>query len=85
MKINIKLHSIIIALAAMMLFLIIISSMASADPVTCNVVGTQYKCDSWSNDQYPLINLLGENYVPLFDNNDPIWKCNVNYTCQTRS
>jgi S-layer protein (TIGR01567 family) len=78
MKINIKLHSIIIALAAMMLFLIIISSMASADPVTCNVVGTQYKCDSWSNDQYPLINLLGENYVPLFDNNDPIWKCNVN-------
>jgi len=43
--------------------------------VTCNVVGTNYECDSWSN-QYPLINLFGERQVPLLANNDPMWKYN---------
>ena len=44
--------------------------------VTCNVVGTNYKCDSWSI-RYPLINLFGETDVPLLANNDPIWECHV--------
>ncbi len=44
--------------------------------VICNVDGTDYKCDSWSN-RYPLINLFGEKDVPLLANNDPIWKCHV--------
>ena len=42
-----------------------------------HVIGINYKCDSWSNDKYPLIHLFGENYVPLLANNDPIWKCHV--------
>ena len=46
-------------------------------PVSCNVVGTKYKCDSWSNQRYPLINLFGEKNVPLLVNYDPIWKCHV--------
>jgi S-layer protein (TIGR01567 family) len=49
---------------------------ATGSSVTCNVVGTDYKCSSWSN-RYPLINLFGEKDVPLLTNNDPIWKCHV--------
>jgi S-layer protein (TIGR01567 family) len=49
----------------------------SGSSVTCNVVSTNYKCDSWSS-QYPLINLFGETDVPLLADNDPIWKCHVN-------
>lgn len=45
--------------------------------VTCNVVSTNYECDSWSDKQYPLINLFGEEDVPLLVDNDPIWKCHV--------
>jgi S-layer protein (TIGR01567 family) len=44
--------------------------------VTCNAVGTNYQCYSWSN-QYPLINLFGEKDVPLLANKDPLWKCHV--------
>ena len=29
------------------------------------VVGTNYKCGSWSDEQYPLIRLFGDNYVPF--------------------
>ncbi|AKB83108.1 hypothetical protein MSBR3_2530 [Methanosarcina barkeri 3] len=46
--------------------------------VTCNIVGTNYKCDSWSSEQYPLIRLFEENYVPLFANNSSIWQSNIN-------
>ncbi len=57
---------------------------ATGFPINCNVVGTNYKCDSWSN-QYPSINLFGEKYFPLLANsdqsrkphNDPIWECHV--------
>ncbi|PAV13882.1 hypothetical protein ASJ81_03125 [Methanosarcina spelaei] len=45
--------------------------------VTCNIVGTNYKCSSWSNEQYPLIRLFEENYVPLFANNSSIWQSNI--------
>ena len=47
-------------------------------PETSNVVGINYKCNSWSNEKYPLIDLFGEKDVPLLANKDPIWKCNVN-------
>ena len=46
-------------------------------PVSCNVVGTHYECTSWSNEQYPVIDLFGEKNVPLVANYDPIWKCHV--------
>lgn len=57
---------------------------ATGSPISCNVVGTNYKCDSWSN-QYPSVNLFGEKYFPLLANsdptqephNDPIWECHV--------
>ncbi|MDW5548702.1 S-layer protein domain-containing protein [Methanosarcina sp.] len=45
--------------------------------VTCNIVGTNYKCSTWSNEQYPLIRLFEENYVPLFANNSSIWQSNI--------
>ena len=45
--------------------------------VTCNIVGTNYKCSSWSNEQYPLIRLFEENYVPLFANNSSIWQSSI--------
>jgi len=45
--------------------------------VSCNVVGTHYECNSWSNEQYPVIDLFGEKNVPLVANYDPIWKCHV--------
>jgi len=45
--------------------------------VICNIVGINYKCGSWSNDQYPLISLFEERYVPLFANNSSVWKSNI--------
>ena len=45
--------------------------------VTCNILGTNYKCGSWSNEQYSLIRLFEENYVPLFANNSSIWQSNI--------
>jgi len=42
------------------------------------VAGTYYKCGSWSNEQYPLIRLFGENYVPLHPDNEKIWSSRVN-------
>ena len=46
-------------------------------PVSCNVVSTSYECSTWSNEQYPVIDLFGERNVPLVANYDPIWKCHV--------
>jgi len=46
--------------------------------LTCNVVGTNYKCDSWSSGQFPLINLFGDKYVPLIANDSSIWQSSVN-------
>lgn len=54
----------------------LIFESSTGSPVTCNIVGTNYKCDGWSS-QYPLINLFGETYVPLLANNNPIWECHV--------
>lgn len=42
------------------------------------VVGTYYKCGSWSNEQYPLIRLFGEDYVPLLPSNEKIWNSRPN-------
>jgi S-layer protein (TIGR01567 family) len=78
MKTKEKLYSLGLVSLTMISFLILISSTASAFPVTYSVVGTNYECNSWSNEQYPSINLFGTKYVPLFADDDPIWKCHVN-------
>ena len=44
----------------------------------CSVTGTGYKLDSWSSEQYPLIDLFGDSYVPLFSVEDEIWQSHVN-------
>lgn len=57
---------------------------ATGSSISYNVVGTDYTCESWSN-QYPTIDLFGETYFPLLANsdksrkpyNDPIWECHV--------
>ncbi|AKB27783.1 hypothetical protein MSSIT_1064 [Methanosarcina siciliae T4/M] len=57
---------------------------ATGSSINCDVVDANYKCESWSN-QYPSINLFGEEYIPLLANsvparkpyNDPIWECHV--------
>ena len=75
---NKKLHSIALRSAVIILFLILITSTVSATTLTSNVVATNYKCDSWSNEQYPLIQFFGDNYVTLRSNTDPIWESHVN-------
>ena len=51
---------------------------ASSNNSTCNVVGINYKCESWSDEQYPVIDLFGEKNVPLFTANENIWNSHVN-------
>ncbi|MCO5382772.1 MAG: hypothetical protein NHB15_12305 [Methanosarcina barkeri] len=51
---------------------------ASSNNSTCNVVGVNYKCESWSEEQYPVIDLLGEKNVPLFNASENIWNSHVN-------
>jgi len=46
--------------------------------LTCNVTSTSYKCDSWSGEQYPVIDLFGEEYVPLFTPDGNFWDSHVN-------
>jgi S-layer protein (TIGR01567 family) len=89
MKIKTRSCSIVLASTFLILFLILISSTASGatdqsasptgpESITYNVVEAHYKCDSWSNEQYPLINLFEGNYTPLLANGDPIWRSHVN-------
>ncbi|MDY9926333.1 S-layer protein domain-containing protein [Methanosarcina sp.] len=73
---NKKLNSLPLALAALILFLILFSSTASAATTTCSVKGTNYQY--WSGEQYPLIDLFGEQYVPLLEENNQIWQSHVN-------
>ena len=51
---------------------------ASSNNSTCNVVGINYKCESWSDEQYPVIDLFGEKNVPLFNASENIWNSHVN-------
>jgi len=44
----------------------------------CNVVATHYECDSWSDEQYSVIDLFGDKYVPLFTTDGNIWDSYVN-------
>lgn len=46
--------------------------------LTCNVTAAGYECDSWSDEQYPVINLFGAEYVPLFPTDGNIWDSHVN-------
>ena len=74
----------IVSLAALT-FLIAIAAgtVSAADTVSsrvnvCNVVGINYECGSWSNEQYPVIDLFGDEYVPLLANHDDIREAHVN-------
>lgn len=70
----------VITLMVVILFLIAIISFwdfpftngsdTSSDAV--KIVDTNYNCSSWSDEQYPIIYLFGERYVPLFSNNGKI-------------
>jgi S-layer protein (TIGR01567 family) len=75
MKVHGKLHSISLVSASLVLLLILVSSTASAATTTSNVAGIDYQYKDWG--QYPVIDLFGEKYVPLFEENDPIWKSHV--------
>ncbi len=46
--------------------------------LTCNVTGTSYECASWSGEQYPVTDLFGEEYVPLFTPDGNVWESHVN-------
>ncbi|WP_281085323.1 S-layer protein domain-containing protein, partial [Methanosarcina acetivorans] len=72
---NKKLNSLYLASAALILFLILFSYTASAATTTCNVKGSNYQY--WSDEQYPSIDLFGEEYVPLLEENDQIWEAHV--------
>lgn len=37
-----------------------------------------YRCSSWSSEQFPVIELFGENYVPFLENGENIWNSQVN-------
>ncbi|MCO5382773.1 MAG: hypothetical protein NHB15_12325 [Methanosarcina barkeri] len=51
---------------------------ATESSVICNAVGTKYGSDGWSNEQYPVIDLFGDKYVPLFSAGENIWNSHVN-------
>ena len=51
---------------------------ASSNNSTYNVVYENYKCESWSDEQYPLIDLFGDKYVPLFNDIENIRNSYVN-------
>lgn len=55
-----------------------IAGNTTESSAVCSVTGTGYKLDSWSSEQYPLIDLFGDNYVPLFSDEDEIWQSHVN-------
>lgn len=68
----------LIALIAFTAGTVSAANNVSNGTVTCNVIGAHYQCNNWSNEQYPLINLSGDSYVPLFSGEDEIWQSHVN-------
>ena len=52
-------------------------TQATSSAGSISIVGTNYKCGSWSDEQYPLIRLFGEDYVPLYPSNEKIWSAHV--------
>lgn len=72
---NRKLTSVPLASSVLILFFILFSSTASAATTTSSVVGIDYQYEDWG--QYPVIDLFGEKYVPLFEENNQIWQSHV--------
>mgnify|MGYP000874263846 CR=1 FL=1 len=74
----------VVSLATLTVLIAVAAGIASAaDNVSngtsiCNVVGTHYECSSWSNEQYPVIDLFGDTYVPLLASNGSICQSHVN-------
>lgn len=55
-----------------------VSTQATASSTgSISIAGVNYKCGSWSDEQYPLIRLFGESYVPLCPSNEKIWSARV--------
>ncbi|WP_269849449.1 hypothetical protein [Methanosarcina horonobensis] len=73
-----------VLLAALAVLIAVTAGTASAaDNVSngttiCKVIATHYECDSWSDEQYPIIDLCGEKYVPLFTTKGNIRDTHVN-------
>jgi len=73
-----------VLLAALAVFVAVAAgNVSAADNVSdgsiiCNVTTTGYECDSWSDEQYPVIDLFGAEYVPLFPTDGNIWDSHVN-------
>jgi len=62
-----------VALIALMVLLVLAADTASAkETVVINAVGTNYKYNGWSHEQYPIIDLFGDKYVSLFTSNGNI-------------
>jgi len=51
---------------------------ATESSVICNAAGIKYGYNGWSNEQYPIIDLFGDKYVPLFNASENIWNSHVN-------
>jgi len=67
-----------VALATLMVLILFAVDTASAtEIVEINAVGNNYEYDGWSDEQYPLTDLFGEKYVPLFISNGNVWNCRV--------
>jgi len=73
-----------VSLAALAVLIAVASGTTSATDnvsngtIICNVVGTSYECANWSSEQYPAIDLFGDEYVSLFAKDDDIWEAHVN-------
>ncbi|AKB52172.1 hypothetical protein MSBRW_2919 [Methanosarcina barkeri str. Wiesmoor] len=73
-----------VLLVALTLLLAVSADTANAADNTssisnvCDVDGTDYKSESWSNEQYPVIDLFGDKYVPLFTANGNTGNVHVN-------
>lgn len=74
----------VVSLAALIALIAVTAGTVSAannvsnEIVTCNVIGTHYQFDRWAGEQYPVTDLFGEEYVPLFSTNGSIWNAHVN-------
>lgn len=74
----------VVSLATLTVLIAVAAGIVSAaDNVSngtsiCSVIGTNYECSSWSDEQYPAIDLFGDTYVPLLASNSSLWQSHVN-------
>lgn len=78
-----KKHTVFLLAAFTILISVVADNTNAADNVSsitnvCDVTGTDYKSESWSNEQYPVIDLFGEKEIPLFTTDGNIGNIHVN-------